>query len=153
MHTRFSSLILGLTLLTTSQCGVAFASAFDDFTQPITFVNQQRTIYVAVAANEPERERGLMFRQELAENQGMLFINPDIARRGIWMKNTLLALDVLFLSGDGNIVSMLKDLPPCRKDPCRIYDSKLPARYMLELPAGSIAKYLINVGQTVSLPR
>lgn len=68
------------------------------------------------------------------------------------MKNTLLALDVLFLSGDGKIVAMLKDLQPCRREPCRIYDSKIPARYMLELSAGFIDKHTLEVGQQITLP-
>jgi uncharacterized membrane protein (UPF0127 family) len=128
------------------------ANAFTEFKQPITFVEQQRIVYAAVASSENEREYGLMFQTKLAEDQGMLFIYPDQAERAMWMKNTLLALDVVFLSSDGRIVALLKDLQPCLKDPCRIYKSKVPAKFMLELPAGAIDKYAIKVGQTATLP-
>jgi len=144
--------VIGLFLLSASSCNQAAASQFDDFNHKITFVDQQRTVYVAIAADNDSRERGLMFRRELTEDQGMLFVYPDQSRRGVWMKNTLLALDVLFLSGDGKIVAMLKDLQPCRHEPCRIYDSKIPARYMLELSSGFIDKHLLKVGQQITLP-
>lgn len=144
--------IFGLAVLVTLSSTGASANAFTEFNRQLTFVDQQRIVYVAIAANESERERGLMFRQELAADQGMLFIYPDQTRRALWMKNTLLALDVVFLAGDGRIVGLLKDLQPCAKDPCRIYDSKVAARYMLELPAGFIDKHIIKVGQKVSFP-
>lgn len=144
--------IVGSAFLLTMYIADASATAFTEFSRPLTLIEQQRTVYVAIAANDSERERGLMFRQDLGENQGMLFVYPDQAHRGVWMKNTLIALDVIFLSGDERIVAMLKDLPPCIKDPCRIYDSKLPARYILEVRAGFIDKHALKLGQLVTLP-
>jgi hypothetical protein len=152
MNSRLLSHLLGPLLLTIACCSKANENQRNEFNRQITFLEQQRTVYVAIAADESEREQGLMFRQELAGDQGMLFIYPDQARRGMWMKNTLLALDVVFLSGEGYIVALLKDLQPCRKDPCRIYDSKASARYMLELNAGFIDKHGLKVGQKVTLP-
>jgi uncharacterized protein len=152
MHPYLFRSIFGLAVLATINSAGASANAFTEFKRQLTFIDQQRIVYVAIAANESERERGLMFRQELAEDQGMLFIYPDQTRRALWMKNTLLALDVVFLSGDGRITGLLKDIQPCTKDPCRIYDSNVAARYMLELPAGFIDKHTIQVGQKVTLP-
>ncbi|WP_446810312.1 DUF192 domain-containing protein [Methylomonas sp. 2BW1-5-20] len=152
MKPRLLSHLLGPLLLIIACCSKANENPRSEFNRQITFEEQQRTVYVAIAANESEREQGLMFRQELAGDQGMLFIYPDQARRGMWMKNTLLALDVVFLSGEGYIVALLKNLQPCRKDPCRIYDSKASARYMLELNAGFIDKHGLKVGQKVTLP-
>ncbi|WP_026601895.1 DUF192 domain-containing protein [Methylomonas sp. 11b] len=152
MHSYLSRTIFGIAFLAALNSAGASADAFTDFNNPITFVAQQRIVYAAIAANESEREHGLMFRQTLAENQGMLFVYPDQTQRAVWMKNTLLALDVVFLTGDGRIAGLLKNLQPCPRDPCRIYDSRVAARYILELPAGFIEKHAIQVGQTVALP-
>ena len=118
----------------------------------MVFQEQQHTVYVAIAADESQRAQGLMHRKELAKDHGMLFIYPDIARQGIWMKNTLIALDVLFLAADGRVVDILQDLPPCTKDPCRIYVSKVAAKYMLELPAGFVGEHAVKVDQQLLLP-
>ncbi|CAD6874665.1 DUF192 domain-containing protein [Methylomonas fluvii] len=152
MRSYLSCTIFGIAFIVTLSSAGASANAFTEFNHPITFLTQQRIVYAAIAANESEREHGLMFRHTLAEDQGMLFVYPDQTHRAVWMKNTLLALDVVFLAGDGRIVGLLKDLQPCAKDPCRIYDSKVAARYILELPAGFIDKHTIQLGQTVSLP-
>jgi hypothetical protein len=152
MHPVLLIAIFRTALLLTLNSGDASADTFTEFSHAITFVEQQRIVYAAIASNESEREHGLMFHKTLAEDQGMLFVYPDQTQRALWMKNTLLALDVVFLSGDGRIVALLKNLQPCTKDPCRIYESKTAARYMLELPAGFIDKHAIKVGQTVTLP-
>jgi uncharacterized membrane protein (UPF0127 family) len=84
--------------------------------------------------------------------QGMLFVYPDQKPRGVWMKNTLLPLDVLFLNHKAEIVAMLPDLQPCRQNPCPIYNSQLPATYMLEVNAGFINNHQLKIGQTLNLP-
>lgn len=116
----------------------------------VTFTKDYR-LEVEIADTEPLREFGLMHREHLQENQGMLFVYPDQALRGVWMKNTLLALDILFLSEDGTILSMLRNLTPCRQDSCPVYTSVVPAQYMLEVNAGFIDKHQLKIGQKVML--
>lgn len=116
----------------------------------VTFAKGYR-LDVEIADTTPLREYGLMHREHLQDNQGMLFVYPDQALRGVWMKNTLLSLDILFLSTDGMILSMLRNLLPCRQEPCPIYTSVVPARYMLEVNSGFIAKHQLEIGQTVML--
>jgi len=118
----------------------------------ITFLQQQLEIEVEVAATQMEQERGLMFRTQMPENHGMLFVFTQPAVVNVWMKNTLLPLDVLFLSADGRIVSMLPNLPPCLKDPCRVYSSVKAGSYMLELNAGFIKNHQLAEGQQLRLP-
>ncbi len=137
------------------------AAAFDasaESQQPsalskITFSKQQLEISVEIAASQEQRELGLMHRTTLGKNHGMLFTYPDTALRRVWMKSTLLPLDILFLADDGHIVSMLDNLQPCTGDPCPIYDSKVPAMYMLELNAGFIHKNHLEIGQALLLPK
>lgn len=108
-------------------------------------------INVELADTDWLREKGLMHRPVLAQDRGMLFVFQEQAERSVWMKNTLLPLDVLFLSEDGAVVGLLADLSPCRQAACPIYDSGAPARYMLEVNAGFIAKHGIGLGQVLTL--
>lgn len=102
---------------------------------------------VEIAATQQLRERGLMFRTTLAENSGMLFVYPQAEQQAMWMKNTLIALDVIFIDEDGKIVSILRNLTPCQKMPCPTYQSKGKARYMLEVAAGVSDKLNLNPDQ------
>lgn len=152
MNIRFTKYLGGLFLLLTlfnnSVAGEAKASTF----QMVTFLKQQIEISVEIASDEAQRELGLMYRTQLGEKQGMLFVYPDQAIRQVWMKNTLLSLDVLFLSDDGHIISILTKLEPCVNDPCSIYDSQKAAMYMLELNAGFVDNNQIKTGQQLRLP-
>jgi hypothetical protein len=118
----------------------------------VRFKDQNLTIEVEIAANQQQRETGLMNRNSLAADKGMLFVYNDQQLLGVWMKNTLLPLDILFLNHKAEIVAMLPDLQPCRQNPCPIYNSQLPATYMLEVNAGFINNHQLKIGQTLNLP-
>jgi uncharacterized protein len=96
----------------------------------------QVTIVVEIASTPEQREQGLMYRRSLPRQQGMLFKFDGEKVRRVWMKNMQFAIDVLFLSNQGVIVTQLKNLPPCPGDPCPIYSAPQPAAYLLELNAG-----------------
>ncbi len=105
----------------------------------------------AEVSDEPgEIMEGLMFRQSLGENDGMLFVFPDPATRNFWMKNTLIPLDLIFISESLSIVD-IRNAIPCATDPCQIYTSKKPARYVLEVNGGFAAAKRIKEGDTVKL--
>ena len=76
----------------------------------------------------------------------MLFVFPDTDQRSFWMKNTLIPLDILYFDADRKLVSMQLDVPPCKMDPCATYPSNAPARYVLELPAGTVSRLGAAVG-------
>ncbi|MGR8931841.1 MAG: DUF192 domain-containing protein [Gammaproteobacteria bacterium] len=116
----------------------------------LTLPDEQQ-IRVEIADTEARRERGLMYRNSLPENQGMLFIHPESRVLAVWMKNTLIPLDVIFLSSNGKIVSMLQNLTPCNHDPCPISTSTEKANYMLEVNAGFIEKHQLEVGQGIDI--
>lgn len=92
-------------------------------------------IAVEIADDADERKTGLMHRESLAENQGMLFVYERESRKTFWMKSTLIPLDILFFNEDGVLVDV-QTMQPCKKDPCKIYKSKQPAKYALEVNAG-----------------
>jgi len=108
-------------------------------------------VEIDIADTLSQRAAGLMFRPALPENRGMLFVYPEPQSIGVWMKNTLISLDVVFLNADAIIVGVLPNRQPCVTHPCPIYSSPTPAHYMLELQAGSAEKHKLSVGQEILL--
>ena len=104
---------------------------------------------VEVPQTREARERGLMFRPRLAPRTGMLFIFPTVDRHAIWMKNCLIALDLVWLDQAKRVVAIEAGAPPCAKDPCPIYNPAIPSRYVLELPAGDAKLEALAVGSVL----
>ncbi len=105
------------------------------------------------ARTPEELQKGLMNRTSLPKDSGMLFIFPDETNRSFWMKNTLIPLDVIFISSKGRINEMTT-LNPCQEtEICQSYNSKTPAQYVLEINAVSTLKWKIIEGDTVELPK
>ena len=103
---------------------------------------------VEIAETQEKRKKGLMFRTELDEDKGMLFIFPYPDLVNIWMKNTFLSLDIVFISEDNIIVDIVKEALPLSE---KIYTSKLVAKYILEINSGLIKKLDINIGDKVKI--
>lgn len=110
---------------------------------------KRHIVKVEVAATAETRERGLMFRSDLPEDQGMLFIQPEVGRGGFWMKNTLIPLSIAFIDPSGRIVD-IKDMEPCREEPCPVYSPIAPYQYALEVKKGYFQKRGIKVGDRVT---
>jgi uncharacterized membrane protein (UPF0127 family) len=92
---------------------------------------------VEIADDDAERARGLMFRDVLPIDRGMLFIHEREEPQAYWMKNTRIALDILYFDDARRLVSQQRDVPPCTLgDRCPPYPRSGPARYVLELNAG-----------------
>lgn len=108
-------------------------------------------IAVEVANDDASRAQGLMFRDRIATDGGMLFVFADDAPREFWMKNTRIPLDMLFFDAGGKLVAVQRDAQPCRQDPCATYPSNAPARYVLELAGGSAARMGVAIGDTLSI--
>ena len=117
----------------------------------VTLLDQVLTFNVEVAGTELQRNTGLMYRKSLPKNNGMLFVFEQEELQRVWMKNTLVPLDIIFISVKEKVVSIIKDLQPCLKQPCRIFESVEKATYMLELNAGMVQKHGVEIGQEVSL--
>lgn len=118
-------------------------------TEPLTVqgAGQTHSFTVEVAVTAPERSRGLMFREEMAADHGMLFIFETEGDRYFWMKNTPLPLDIIYINAAGKIVSIAADTTPFSE---QTIPSGAPAKYVLELNAGMSAERGIDVGDTVS---
>ncbi|MBI4155062.1 DUF192 domain-containing protein [Candidatus Woesearchaeota archaeon] len=107
-----------------------------------------KKINVEIADTLEKRANGLMFRESLDENSGMLFVydNPEI--RNFWMKNTLIPLDILFIDENKTIKKIIL-AEPCKKEPCKIYSSDLPVKYVLEVNGNYTTKMDIKEGGIV----
>lgn len=105
-------------------------------------------INAEIADDKLEMEKGLMFREKLEENSGMLFIFENEEYQTFWMKNTLIPLDIIFIDRGFEIVGV-ESAQPCRKNPCQLYSSPSPAKYVLEVNAGFAARNKIEVGDKI----
>jgi uncharacterized membrane protein (UPF0127 family) len=110
---------------------------------------------IEIAADEASRERGLMFRETMPADHGMLFVfdRPDV--RTFWMKNTHIPLDILYFDQNYKLVSVQRRVPPCLDsgNNCPVYPSAGPAQYVLELNAGMADKLDVNPGDVLSVSR
>ncbi len=101
---------------------------------------------VELADDDAERELGLMHREEMARDRGMLFTYNQPRRSGVWMKNTLIPLDMLFLDADGRIVVIAKNAEPGSE---RIIDSGFRTKGFLEINGGQADELAIKPGDIV----
>lgn len=104
---------------------------------------------VEIADDDAERERGLMFRPPLEDDQGMLFQFPDVAERGFWMKDTPSSLDILYIAADGRIVSIARHTTPYSQT---VIPSNGGASGVLELRAGRSEEIGAQPGDRVRHP-
>lgn len=139
--------VLLLTAANTSASGPkADLSAFDQTRLTIQTQDGNRHVDVFVAKTSEQHRRGLMYVKELPEKQGMLFIHDYDAIRSMWMRNTYIPLDMLFISADGEVRNIAADTVPFSLDAVR---SDGPVRAVLELNAGTAKKLGINAGDRV----
>ncbi|WP_409363179.1 DUF192 domain-containing protein [Bradyrhizobium liaoningense] len=119
--------------------------------QPLEIVtkNGVQVFSVEVATTEQEKQTGLMYRKELADGKGMLFdFNPE-QEVSMWMKNTYVSLDMIFIRADGRILRIAENTEPLST---KIISSQGPARAVLEVAAGTAQKYGIRPGDRVGHP-
>jgi uncharacterized protein len=103
---------------------------------------------IEVAATDEERARGLMHRESLDEDSGMLFIFFEANSGGFWMKNTLIPLSIAFFDRDGEILKIL-DMTPCKKEPCPIYDPGVKYFGALEVNRGAFDEWGVEEGDVI----
>ena len=113
----------------------------------VTF--KQKAFLAEVAATEPEKAKGLMYRQSLAKDRCMFFVYGEDGYHAIWMKNCLIALDVAWVDAEGRVVETAENVPPCspmRGDDCPTYGGAVPARHFEEVAAGTFQRLGLQKG-------
>ncbi|HEV3473899.1 MAG TPA: DUF192 domain-containing protein [Actinomycetota bacterium] len=109
-------------------------------------------VKVEIAETLETRSKGLMHRESLPEDAGMVFLHDEPSTSGFWMKNTLIPLSVAFWGPDGHI-SEIVDMEPCRKDPCPIYGQGISWVGAMEVNQGFFEEVGVAPGDVVRLER
>jgi len=128
---------------------VGVAEAAETSTLTIDSSQGPQSFKVELARTPAEMELGLMFRQNLAADAGMLFVYPSEQSVAFWMKNTLIPLDMLFIGGDGHIRRIVERTIPLSTNPIPSGD---PIRAVLEINGGAAARLGIRTGDMVHSP-
>jgi uncharacterized protein len=110
---------------------------FDDHNQLVGRFNCE------IADTAEKRAKGLMFRKDLPENQGMLFIFSGEKKRSFWMMNTYIPLDIIFADKDYKVIGIIENAKPKSVKPLSV---DKPSKYVVEINAGLVKKYGIKLG-------
>jgi len=155
------ALLCALALCTTAACGDDGESAVPAATPTgsdgaaltrITFVNKdgdEIDLLVEVADTPEERARGLMFRESLPDDQGMLFVFEQEGQGSFWMKDTRVPLSIAFIEGEGDIVDIL-DMEPLSEE---LHTPAEPYLYAVEANQGWFEENAIGIGSAVRIAR
>lgn len=105
----------------------------------------------AEVADTPEaRQKGLMFRDSLPADAGMLFIFQQAAPHQFWMKNCKFQIDIIWMNDNKEIVYLSENTPPCKSDPCPFYGPKSGrALYVIEVVSGLAQKEKLKSGMKI----
>jgi hypothetical protein len=143
----FAMMALGLLM---AGCGDTTVSTGDDHTRLVTLPDATK-IRVEVMMHPNDMMRGMMFRESLAPDRGMLFIHGGPGHYAYWMFQVKIPLDILWLDASRTVVEISENTPPCPagSKKCQTYGGKHPAQFVLELAAGSVAKHNLRVGNTL----
>jgi uncharacterized protein len=137
---RLSCALLALALAGRALCAPAVV--------PLTLPSGT-VLQVEVMVKDEDRAMGLMFRPSLARDRGMLFVFERTDFHGIWMKNCRFPIDILWLDEERKIVHMAEAVPPCKAEPCPVYNPLRRAAYVVELNAGRARREKAVVGAEV----
>jgi uncharacterized protein len=143
MHTHSTTTRVARVLL----LALCTLSAFHARAQmpEITLTIAGHKLVAEVAATDPQRMQGLMYRRIMPENRGMLFVFSEDDKHAMWMKNTFLPLSVAFIDGQG-VITNIEDMKPHTED---AHGAVRPVRYALEMNLGWFAKRGIKAGAKI----
>jgi len=116
---------------------------------PVQVSAGQKCFRADVMATSDDRAKGLMFRDGLADDEGMLFVFDEPGEYPFWMKNMKFPIDMVWLDEDRNVTHIEAIVPPCKKDPCPVYSPHARSLYVLELAAGQADAAGIKEGSSL----
>lgn len=152
VSTFFSGFLFSLCLF---GCGTeeALIQQLENVQEHAVMITPNGQEFLLEIADSPEeRAQGLMFREELENNEGMIFVFNDESPRSFWMKNTLIPLDVVYIDGNYQVVD-IQTMQPCPQEEvrCPTYPSTEASRYAIELNAGRAASISLETGDVIDL--
>ena len=115
---------------------------------PVSFSGSDAsTFHLEIASTPAERQKGLMYVKELAPDKGMMFIFPEESKRSFWMKNTYIALDMLFVDAQKKVLGILENVPVLNEEPRSVEGNSM---FVIELAAGAAKAHGIKPGSSVT---
>jgi len=139
--------LLVIALILAGSCrGGASPAQGKDMPQPAVRFETSRgpwIVKVEVARTNAQRARGLMFRQDLPRDHGMLFLFDETAEQTFWMRNTLIPLDMIFLGDDRVVAGVVANAAPRTETPRTVGK---PSRYVVEVSGGEAAAHAVGPG-------
>ena len=138
--------IIILIILLTSKSSININNKENKNISEVCF--KKNCFFVELAKTNEEKEKGLMYRESLGNDKGMLFVYDIPKKVAFWMKNTLIPLDIIWINKDRKVVQIITAYP-CKKDPCEIYSSDEEALYILEINANLSKELNIKEGDFV----
>lgn len=147
LFNRIQALFAGLLVV----IAVSMAAAAPRL-EPLTFetTGGPRVFQIELALTPDQRQTGLMYRRSLADDHGMLFDFDTPQEITMWMQNTYVSLDMVFVSAEGRVTHIAERTEPLST---RVVASQGPARYVVEIPAGAAKRIGLKVGDKVVHPR
>jgi len=140
---RSHSLALGAALV--SGAVAAASPAVVPLTLP-----SGKVLQAEVMVNDEDRAMGLMFRPSLSLDRGMIFVFETADFHGIWMKNCKFPIDIVWLDEAKRVVHLAEAVPPCKADPCPVYEPLQRAAYVVEMNAGQARREKAVIGASLS---
>ncbi len=133
-------------------CGDSEQQFRDIATRPVTLPDGT-AIHAEVKADRQSQAIGMMYRDSLPKDRGMLFVYQGPMKEAYWMHNCKIALDIIWLDQAGKVVEVVPDAPPCEKTAkdCPSYGGHEVAHYVLELGAGQAKAHGVATGKTLRL--
>ncbi|HEX4439759.1 MAG TPA: DUF192 domain-containing protein [Thermoanaerobaculia bacterium] len=104
-----------------------------------------------LALTPEDQAQGLMYRESLPPNAGMLFVFDQPAPHHFWMKNTMIPLDMIWMDDAGKVLYVSADTPPCKADPCATYGPDSAAKQVLEIAGGKAKEEKVAVGSVLRI--
>ena len=102
-----------------------------------------------VMVEDGDRAMGLMFRPSLPQDHAMLFIFETADFHGIWMKNCKFPIDIVWLDAARRVMDVAPSVPPCKADPCPVYQPMRRASYVVEMNAGEAGREKVALGSVL----
>lgn len=131
IHTLIVVMLLGMLLYATGKVWIKFPSG--------------KEIIAEKAASLEERARGLMYREKLNDNEGMIFIFEKEDFHSFWMKNMVISIDIIWLDKGKRVVYYLEDVPPCKEESCPSYYPMRKAKYVIEVMSGFVKREKVKI--------
>ncbi len=106
---------------------------------------------VELAVTPEEQEQGLMFRKNLNQDEGMLFVFKEEGEHSFWMKNTLIPLDIIWINQNKEVVFISENTQPCSENHCVSINPDKKAQYVLELKGGRVRDIGLKIGDKMDI--